>query len=205
VALAALAWAAVRFRRSVPAVTWGALVLALAWIPVSNAFFTIHTVFGERVLYLPSVGFCVLAGAAAARAVRARAQWTRVAAWTALALLLLFNAVRTGVRNRDWRNDLALFDATSRVSTRSVRVLNNYGNVLYTRGDLEGAARQYRKALSYFPDYDDARINLASVLIAQGRHDEAREHLEQVLARNPDHPIANDNLRLVVPQTDTDP
>lgn len=197
IALAALVYAAYRFRRSQPAATWGVIAFLLAWVPVSNALFPIQTVLGERVAYVPSMGFCLLMGGLFAHAIRTERQWARITAWSALALLLLFNAVRTPVRNRDWRSDLTLFDATAEVSTRSIRVLNNYGNVLYTRGDLDGAEKQYRQALSLYEGYDDARVNLAGVLIARRELEEARRHLEIVLENRPDHPTALSNMKLL--------
>ncbi len=196
-ALAGIVYLACRLRRDAPGATWGAIVLLAAWLPVSNALFSIQTIFGERVTYIPSIGLCVMVAALFALASRDRRTWLRTAAWTILGLVLVGNAVRTPVRNRDWRNDLTLFEATARVSTRSIRVLNNYGNVLYTRGDLAGAERQYRKALSLYADYDDARVNLAGVLIARGERAEARANLEAVLARNPGHPTALANLGLL--------
>jgi tetratricopeptide (TPR) repeat protein len=195
-ALVSMIWKSSGAFRKHPALLWGCVAFLLAYLPVSNALFLIHTVLGERVLYLPSIGFCVLAGAAFARAASA-SRGARTTAWTILVLVLLFNAIRTPLRNQDWQNDLTLFEATARVSTRSVRVLNNHGNVLYTRGDMEGAEKRYREALDLFPEYDDARVNLAGALMRRGKLDEAREHLDEVLSRNPDHPIARSNLELL--------
>src|SRR5439155_9770900 len=54
---------AVLWRHGPVACFW--LVLALAtYAVVSNVFFPIGTIFGERLLYLPSAGFCVLAALA---------------------------------------------------------------------------------------------------------------------------------------------
>jgi tetratricopeptide (TPR) repeat protein len=196
-ALGAMVWKCTGSFRGKPAALWGCLAFLLAFFPVSNAVFLIHTILGERVLYVPSIGFCVLAGAAFSEAASSSRTAQRTTAWTILALILLFNAIRTPLRNRDWRDDLTLFDATAKVSSNSVRVLNNYGNVLYTRGDIDGAEEQYRRALELFPDYDDARVNLAGALIRRGSLGEARELLEKVLERNPSHAIAISNMELL--------
>src|SRR5262249_46101503 len=62
------------WRRTPVAAFWLALALATYAI-VSNVLFPIGTIFGERLLYLPSAGFCVLAALAlgAARRPLARA------------------------------------------------------------------------------------------------------------------------------------
>lgn len=38
---------------------WAGALLVVPYIPASNAFFPVGTVLGERLLYLPSVGFCL--------------------------------------------------------------------------------------------------------------------------------------------------
>src|SRR5207247_755505 len=65
---------------------------------VSNLVVPIGTLFGERFLYLPSVGFCMLV---------AMTRWPRVAA----AILVVVWGVRTGLRNRVWHDDLTLAES----------------------------------------------------------------------------------------------
>ena len=45
----------------------------------------------------------------------------------------------------------------------------------------EPAERNYRRALEIYPGHVRARINLAEVLIKQGKRDDAREEFEQAL------------------------
>lgn len=53
---------------------------------------------------------------------------------------------------------------------------NNLGLSLQALGDLEGAASEFRAALSVNPDKFDAHSSLGDVLLAQGRAGEAIEH-----------------------------
>ena len=48
--------------RRAPLAALGLIAFSLLLAPVSNVFFTIGTIMAERVLYLPSVGLCLLAG-----------------------------------------------------------------------------------------------------------------------------------------------
>jgi len=59
---------------------------------------------------------------------------------------------------------------------------NNLGAaILSNNGDPEEAVANFRKALQLKPDYDNAHLNLATVLTMQNRFDEAISHYREVL------------------------
>lgn len=77
-------------------------------------------------------------------------------------------------------------DTTLALDPRNLRALALSGNVLFevpriAGGDREQAEAQFRKALAIDPHFTGARLDLARVLIAAGRHAEARRELQQVL------------------------
>jgi len=84
----------------------------------ANLFVPTGTIMGERLAYLPSAGFCLLAALL----------WTRLEqrrqklAWAVLAILVTTLAARTMVRNRDWRDNLRLFSAGVRAEPESAKV-----------------------------------------------------------------------------------
>lgn len=85
-------------------------LLAVPFLPATNLFFYVGFVIAERVLYIPSMGFCLLV-AVGARAlyVRARRRSSRAAlVYCSAALILLFSA-KTVLRNRDWQNEEMLY------------------------------------------------------------------------------------------------
>jgi Flp pilus assembly protein TadD len=63
-------------------------------------------------------------------------------------------------------------------------ILDSLGWVLYRKGDLAGAERYLRQALSLLPDVE-VYAHLVQVLHALGRTDEARRVLAEALARTP--------------------
>ena len=155
---------AVALWRRRPDLSFALAALVLGFAPVSNIVIPIHTMMGERLAYLPSVGFCLLVAAVLrpGRAFRA-----------ALAIVLLGHAGRTYVRNADWKDDATLFSAAFRVTPGSARVANNYGNVLKLRGDVDGALVQFHRAAAIYPDYTDAYRNEYLTLVGLGRPREA--------------------------------
>lgn len=79
---------------------------AIPFVPVSNMFFYVGFVLAERVLYMPSVGYCFLFGYGyAALERRLGPKWSRMG----LAVVLTVYGVRTVIRNNDWQDDESLY------------------------------------------------------------------------------------------------
>ena len=92
------------WRRHKP-VCFGIAFFFAALAPVSNVFLRIGSIMAERFLYLPSVGFAVLAVYGAhllSQRVALRHSQYRNAVPLALAVILLALAARTYARNADW-------------------------------------------------------------------------------------------------------
>jgi len=83
------------------------LLLALAllvfpFIPATNLFFYVGFVVAERVLYIPSTGYCLLVSVAVSTCRLRRKHGMML-------LLVLSLAARTLVRNADWLNEESLY------------------------------------------------------------------------------------------------
>ena len=131
------------------------------FLPASHLLFPVGTVLGERLLYLPSVGLCLLVACAAAEAVpraavadgdasAARADGgTDASAFSprrprgvpggvlaALVTLLAAALVAVSARRAgEWCTEGTLFEAGARSQPRSVRALNNLAAHLLASGD----------------------------------------------------------------------
>jgi tetratricopeptide (TPR) repeat protein len=116
----------------------------------------------DRHLYLAVVGLCLGIGVEL-ELLRGRFPGASTAARVAtMATFVLFGAL-TAVRNRDYRDEISLWEQTSRVSPQKSRVFNNLGFAYSAAGRLDDAAAMYRRALQLSPQYALARRNLASV------------------------------------------
>jgi len=151
--LAALILASLgRLPRRAPA-AFGFLFLCAAALPTSNLLFPTGTIFAERLAYLPSVGFCLIAaswitGTAAAGTSQGRA--------TLLAGVALLFAARTILRNPVWSSDEALFSNMVRVSPASAKAHYDYAYMSAEIGDPRRALEHYTRAVEIFPGYWDA-------------------------------------------------
>jgi tetratricopeptide (TPR) repeat protein len=87
-------------------------------------------------------------------------------------------------------------DATLALDPRNLRALALSGNVFLEvpglfGGDREKAEQQFRKALEIDPHFTVARVDLARVLIAGGRHADARRELQRVIDERTPNSIAD--------------
>src|SRR5437868_5736013 len=105
---------------------------AVTFSVTANAVVPIGTIMGERLAYVPSLGFCLLL-ALAIRAVAARAGY-RTAAVLCAALALTY-AVRTVARNAVWRDPRTFAEALVRDAPRSARGHRELGLVLAHAGE----------------------------------------------------------------------
>ena len=58
-------------------------------------------------------------------------------------------------------------------------------------GELDEAGTLFELALKHYPDFEDARIGLARVLIAQGKPELAVPHLQKAIASRPDNEVSH--------------
>jgi len=154
-------WALARGSRAAFAVLW----FLIALLPVSNVI-PLKALMAERFLYLPSVGFCVVA--AGAFAMRGRAEHL----FLLMALCSVF-AARTVHRNHDWRDDRALFARTVETCPRSYNAYFNLGGEYGAAGQAQRAVAAYRTAMRIEPRYGDAALRLARIHRDQGQLDAA--------------------------------
>ncbi len=178
--------AVVSFRRR--GAMWVAIALGLLAIaPVTNILIPIGTIKAERLLYLPSLGFCLgiaLLVVAALRWCCARRLVYGSGVAVVVAALVLLGA-RTIRRNLDWRADLPLLLSNVTVTPNNYKAWQNIGYRWQRDGKIREAVMAYRRALEIMPDSRDAAINVGVALLQAGQATDAIQHYERVLARDP--------------------
>lgn len=114
----------------------------------------------DRQLYLASIGpLLALAYFFARLVIRWPAlPWRTLAAATCVLLALV-----THVRNRDYQDEITLWEATAKYSPNKGRVQNNLGYGYELAGRKEDARKAYRRALEIDPKYARATANLRAM------------------------------------------
>lgn len=85
-------------------------LLALPFLPATNLFFYVGFVVAERVLYIPSMGFCLLVTLGIrAMFLKMRQRSSRALLFGCAAGLVLLYSLRTVCRNQDWQSEETLY------------------------------------------------------------------------------------------------
>ncbi len=180
VLIGVLTLAMFRLRKSEPL-----LAFSLAWFfiiiaPALNISHVSANVFGERYLYIPSLGLCILGGWAWLKVMDGASR--RIAftvAYPALALVLIFYSVLIVRRIPDWRSDLHFFEKSAQQSPDSAVVQAALGIAYYEEGQYDLALAPFERSLALEPNSSPAHLYLAVTLSALGDSQEANAHLLQ--------------------------
>jgi tetratricopeptide (TPR) repeat protein len=174
---------------------FGAAWILLTLPPVLAIRQVGYNVFTERYLYLPSVGACLLLGALLWQLYSLRPMALRAAAVVASLLVLALFAVQTVRRNRDWKDELTLYQQTVKVSPTATVIHNGLGRVLFQRGEFQQAWAAHQAALAaeqrnYRQDtlfLADAYAGMGTVHLTLGQVGEAEKSFHQALDHAPHH------------------
>ena len=142
----------------------------------------------ERYLYLPSVGFCLLAGDVTARLwTWAANQRRRLAIGAVIGALILAAAVGTMRRNPVWHDDIALWEDTEPKSQASGMAARSAGTAYQQAGRTAEARAAFERALTRRNTPRGLQTiynNLGTLAMYDGDYAAAQRHYEAALAAN---------------------
>ncbi|XP_014213577.1 transmembrane and TPR repeat-containing protein CG4050-like [Copidosoma floridanum] len=131
-------------------------MMILPFLPASNLFFPVGFVVAERVLYCPSMGYCMLVGYGCQILLEKSKKLT-----TAFLLILLAShATKTYVRNYDWSDEYQIFMSGLKVNDRNAKLFNNVGHALESQGRFKEALSFFHMAVQVQGDDIGAHINV---------------------------------------------
>ncbi|XP_067998904.1 protein O-mannosyl-transferase TMTC3 isoform X2 [Melanerpes formicivorus] len=159
-------------------------LIVLPFIPASNLFFPVGFVVAERVLYVPSMGFCILVAHGWKKL--ANKSVLRKLSWVCLTVVLFTHALKTLHRNWDWESEYTLFMSAlkiipgkkyaARVAPNHLNVYINLANLIRANESrLEEADQLYRQAISMRPDFKQAYISRGELLLKMNKPLKAKE------------------------------
>ncbi|XP_034528836.1 protein O-mannosyl-transferase TMTC2-like [Notolabrus celidotus] len=159
-------------------------IISLPFIPATNVFFYVGFVIAERVLYIPSIGFCLLVATGARTLyIRLRTRGSKALLLCLCVGLVLLNGLRTFQRNRDWSNEENLYK--SGISVNPAKAWGNLGNVLKNQGKMAEAETAYRNALHHRGNMADMLYNLGLLLQENERFSEALHYYKLAIGSRP--------------------
>ncbi|XP_033019017.1 protein O-mannosyl-transferase TMTC2 [Lacerta agilis] len=159
-------------------------LLIVPFIPATNFFFYVGFVIAERVLYIPSMGFCLLITVGTrALYIKAQKRFLKNLFFFATAALIFFYGLKTFVRNGDWQNEEMLYK--SGIKVNPAKAWGNLGNVLKSQSKISEAESAYRNALYYRSNMADMLYNLGLLLQENSRLSEALHYYKLAIGSRP--------------------
>ncbi len=206
----------------------GALLLLWTLLPASNvvpityAFRSMPFPFFERYLYVPSIGFALVAAGALAWLGRRAGGGAGAAA---LAFVVVAFGARGTMRAAEWKSDVTLYDHAARSIADGSFLRIQLASTLFQRGEVAAALRTYDRVLDDHPLHEDAVCGKAQILLLLARDEsfgaeqleaaereaeavslrgsaarriaEARTLLAKLLEADPRHGAANEQMGMV--------
>ncbi|XP_056280753.1 protein O-mannosyl-transferase TMTC1 isoform X2 [Pseudoliparis swirei] len=169
----------------------GTLFLVFPFIPASNLFFRVGFVVAERVLYMPSMGYCILVAHGLGRLCSVVGRWGTTVLSVSMLLLILLFSWKTVQQNHVWFSREALFRSGIQTLPHNAKVHYNYANFQKDIGRHQEAIYHYTTALRLFPRHASAMNNLGTLT---SHPEEAERYYRKALDTNPQHNRALFNL-----------
>lgn len=209
VVLFGLAWAA--FAPSKDAHTTAFVRVALLWlvipfVPSSNLLFPVGFILAERVLYTPSVGFCMglahLITSFVDRANGSVRQKRSLAAVISAAVVAAYVA-RTVDHVHNFESEEALYKSGTEAQPNSPNMFYYLGNVYFhgrvtTTNNTEYALRFFEKSVDLLPTHAESLTHLGIIYHRAGQLEKAETYLSDALASEPHFLHRRENLAVVL-------
>ncbi len=172
-------------RRVRPVLSFGLAWFFVFLLPVLYIPKMSENVFTERYLYIPSFGFCLLAGWSCVWLLDRFSQPVgRRAVYAAAALLFACHAAIVWGRLPDWHDDFSMALKTADQAP-TANNLAQAGYVYYQRRRLDDAIRYSRRAAALDPSLAWVHTNLGSQYLAQGNYDQALAEMQKAIQLQP--------------------
>ncbi|XP_076445747.1 protein O-mannosyl-transferase TMTC3-like [Babylonia areolata] len=139
-------------------------LIVLPFLPASNLFFPVGFVVAERILYTPSLGFCLLV-ALGFDVLCDSKKYLRFILYSVMTVLLVSHSAKTFVRNYDWTSEYSIFRAALTVNQDNAKLWNNVGHALEKVQKYQEALDYFEKAASIQPDDIGAHINVGRTYV----------------------------------------
>eukprot|EP00730_Choanoeca_flexa_P019860 TRINITY_DN9712_c0_g1_i1.p1 TRINITY_DN9712_c0_g1~~TRINITY_DN9712_c0_g1_i1.p1 ORF type:complete len:676 (+),score=86.87 TRINITY_DN9712_c0_g1_i1:65-2092(+) len=164
-------------------------IAIITFIPSANLLVTVGFVVAERVLYLPSMGICMLFGCILAKTCPKRI------ALAAAAVIVGAFTLQVMARCDAWQDDYSLHEAGYKVNPGNVKLATNLGLLKGERGldasrpemerrqYIEEAETLYKAAIAMGTQDASPHLNYGNLLALMGQTDKAVEILNEGLER----------------------
>ena len=152
--------------------------------------------FTERYLYLPSVGFVIMASFAVNATYKIKVMGQAVTIMVILTVTALTGLYSAGTikRNYVWRDEFTLWTDTVKKSPDSYAPHLGLGKIYYEKGLIDKAVEHFEIALRLRPNFPVIHRDLGTAYLTKGFIDKAIEHYQIAVSLMPNYPDAHNDL-----------
>ena len=191
--------------KSKEVLVFGVLFYLITLSITSNLLVKIGCTLGERFLFIPSLGYCLILGVLLARIVSFK---PKPLLYTLIAILFVPFCLKTYSRNFEWKDNITLFEADVDAAPNSARTHFSLGSALNTNSEaeadpakkkvlLERAIKELHETLKIYPEFTAAWYNMGVAYYSYGDYDNSRKSYEQAIELNPNEKQALNNLGVI--------
>jgi len=179
---------------------FGAFLFLCTYFIASNLVLPVGTIMAERLMYVPSLGLCIIIGYLISKLLVTRGPALpaslggRTAALVACILIFIVYGWRTIDRNRVWYDRLSLYSDMTKESPASVHGWANLGIYYIQNNEWQKGEQTLLRAQSIAPDHLPLLDSLGIVAEHAGNLDLAETYYRKALAVRPYYATAVSNL-----------
>ena len=162
-------------KKSTNSVLIGMILLVIPFLPATNLLFPVGFVVAERILYLPSMGLCLIVAHSVHSLAKSKHCFISVSIKAALVFLIITHSVKTVTRNRDWQSRLSLYSSLLKFYPTNGHILANIAREFRNIEDYDRAELAYRHSMVVAPDLSISFVNLGSMLKKLQRYQDSEE------------------------------
>jgi len=161
----------------------GVVFFILSFLPTMGILFTIGTLIGERLMYMPSLGFLVILVCSLHLATR-KSKVLHVSAWLSLLALTAFWWALCYQRVKEWRSVEEITYVDGLKQLRSQRTQFNLGNLYLQDQRMDEALVAYQRANNIDPEERDSMplYHAGQILLYKGQYAEAEKYLHKAVS-----------------------
>ncbi len=192
-------------------ISFGILYFLATISIVSNIVFAVGTNMSERFMFMPSVGFCLIAGVLAFRLSKKIAGGKLKTynqlnpAFILTTIIVLLFSVKTITRNPVWKDNFTLFTTDIKISVNSAKLQNAVAgelirvyhvdkNEVIRKQKLTEAAQHLEKALNIHPTYKNSILQLGNCYNYLREYEKSISYYNKILAMLPGDEETINNL-----------
>ena len=214
--ISAFVYAVLRFKKK-DIVSFSIFYFFITASIVTNIIILIGTNYGERLMFVPSLGFCLLIAIIISRFIKPEAPDKIISNFNSFTseyikplsvvlVIVIFFGIKTIARNAEWKNNYTLYTTDVKKVPDSAHMLfylSNYitsDEYLATLPDSAARNKSYREAQGYltrsvtiYPQYADGYQRRGYIYNKLGDPVKAENDYKAALQANPTHPIVYNN------------